>query len=172
MKSLVYPTLVLLFAVCMTACVEAPPQPTAVPINPGTRIGGFVFTQAGTEAISYVTTMKCPVDHTTKVRSCVLRVGTKANIGTGFYDDDLFRGKSLEEMWSGLTHEMVVEGRVVDLQSFGFVDNLQPGIGILRTPNIVVVTDKPGRITVRSTGVYDGDPFDDNLVLTFTATGS
>jgi hypothetical protein len=171
MKRLVYPTLLLLFVVCMSTCVAPPPQPGDAKISPGTRFGDFRFTQAGTEAISYVTTMKCPVDQNTNARSCVLRVGTKANIGKGFLDDDLFSGKSLDEKWSELTHEMTVEGRAVDLQAFGYINNAHPGIGMLRTPNIVVAASKPGTVTVRYTGVYDGDPFDEELILTFTEFG-
>lgn len=177
MKGVVCPVLLLLFAVFVSACMPLPPATPVSPspsamISPGDQIGDFHFTQAGNETVSYATTMRCPADATTRVRSCTLRVGTKANLATGFHDDDLSDGKSLDDLWSRLTQEMSVDGRTVDLKAFGYVDEPLAALGKVRFANIVAVAEKPGKITVRSTGTFDGNPFEHTMVLTFTASGN
>jgi hypothetical protein len=42
-------------------------------------------------------------------------------------------------------------------------------VGTVRVWNVVIFTDKPGKITAHSTGVVGGDPFDYTVILTFTA---
>lgn len=171
MRRLVYPIALLLFAACMSACVALPPPPDETAVVPGTRIGDFLFARADTRVFTYADMLTCPVARETGAKMCVLRVGTKANIGKGFLDDDLLGGKTLDEKWSGLTYEMTVEGRAVDLRAFGYIDDPQLGLGIMRTPDIVVTASGPGKITIRHTGVYDGAPFDESLVLAFTESG-
>jgi len=169
MKKLVYLTLTVLFAIILGACAKATPQPGDAMINPGDKIGDFLITTGGNEGITYVSTIHCPFDQSAGIESCELTVGTKVNVGVGFYDDDLSSGKNLDEYWSEHTYEMVIEGRPVNLQAFGLIDITHPVVGKIRNWNVVIVTDKPGKITARSTGVVGGDPFDYTAVLTFSA---
>jgi hypothetical protein len=166
MNKLVYLTLTVLFAIILGACAKATPQPGDAMINPGDKIGDFLITTGGNEGITYVSTIHCPFDQSAGIESCELTVGTKVNVGVGFYDDDLSSGKNLDEYWSEHTYEMVIEGRPVNLQAFGLIDITHPVVGKIRNWNVVIVTDKPGKITARSTGVVGGDPFDYTAVLT------
>lgn len=170
MRRAVYATLVLLL-IFLCSCAGTTSRAAGVSINPGDRIGDFSFSKEGNAIVTHVSTMKCPLEPGTGAKSCVLRVGTKANIGTTLFTGGAAGGKSLEELWPGLTHELLVEGRAVNLQAFGYVDVALGGVGTVRTPDIVVVAGKPGKMTVRSTGVFGGKPFEHTLVLAFTDTG-
>ena len=87
----------------------------------------------------------------------------------GIYDDYPSSGKTLDEYWSEHTYEMVIEGRPVNLQAFGSIDIYHPVVGTIRLWNVVIVSEKPGKISARSTGVVDDDPFDNTAILTFSA---
>jgi hypothetical protein len=167
-RRLAYLTIIVLFATTLGACAQATPQASDKMINPGDKIGDFLITTGGNEGITYVSTIHCPFDQSTGIESCELTVGTKVNVGVGFYDD-LSSGKSLDEIWSEHTDEMVIEGRRVNLQAFGSIDITHPLVGKIRNWNVVIVTDKPGKIAARSTGVVGGDPFDYTAMLTFKA---
>ena len=177
MKKLVYLMLIVLSAMALGACASVTqrpikgetPQPTDERINPGDKIGDFLITKAGDEDITYVCMIHCPVDQSAGTESCELTVGTKVNVGPGFYDDNRASGKSLDEYWAEHTYEMVIEGRSVNLQAFGSIDITHPIVGTIRNWNVVIVTDKPGEISARSTGVVGGDPFDYTAKLTFSA---
>ncbi|HSB65494.1 MAG TPA: hypothetical protein VLD65_02895 [Anaerolineales bacterium] len=55
---------------------------------------------------------------------------------------------------------MFINDRQVDLQAFGTIDYNHPQVRIIRFGNVVVVTDQPGEIKVRDSGLFDnGDPF-------------
>lgn len=95
-------------------------------------------------------------------------VGTKVNVGLGTFADPSI-GKTLDELWSEQTHEMIIEGHPVNLQAFGSFDFDNSMVGTVRVWNVVVVTDKPGKITSHSTGVAGGDPIDYTALITFTA---
>jgi hypothetical protein len=167
-RRLAYLTIIVLFATTLGACAQATPQASDKMINPGDKIGDFLITTGGNEGITYVSMIHCPFDQSTGIESCELTVGTKVNVGVGFYDD-LSSGKSLDEIWSEHTDEMVIEGRPVNLQAFGSIDITHPLVGKIRNWNVVIVTDKPGKIAARSTGVVGGDPFDYTAMLTFKA---
>ena len=64
---------------------------------------------------------------------------------------------------------MVIEGRPVNLKAFGSIDIYHPVVGTIRLWNVVIVADKPGKISAQSTGVVDGDPINSTAVLTFSA---
>ena len=172
MKRLVCLTLIVLFSIILAACAKATPQHVDDMINPGDKIGGFLITTGDDEGVTYVCMIHCPGEnHSTGTESCEFSVGTKVNVGAGFYDDYPSSGKTLDETWSEQinNHKMVIESRPVNLQAFGSIDITHPILGTIRNWNVVIVTDKPGKITARSTGVYDGDPIDYTATLTFSA---
>ena len=174
MKRIVYITLIALLSIIIGGCGKASQQPSeATPnlsdlkINPGDKIGDFLITTGEGEDIFFMSKVHCPYDSSTGIESCEQPVGTKVNVGIAVYDDDPSSGKTLDEYWSEQTHEMFIEGRPVVLQAFGTVD-FSSIIGTVRVWNVVVTTDKPGKVTVHSTGVVGGDPFDYTAIVTFT----
>jgi hypothetical protein len=175
MKKIVHLTLILLFVFILGACATATPQPVETSsqriegmINPGDKIGDFLITTGDGEDIIFVSKLHCPFDSGSQTESCEEPVGTKVNVvGIGFYDDDPSSGKTLDEYWSEGTHEMSIEGRPVNVQAFGSVD-FNSVIGTVRVWDVVIVSDKPGKITIHSTGIAGGDPFDYTVILTFT----
>ena len=167
MKTPVYLTLFVLFVFILGACATATPQSKDEMINPGDKIGDFLITSGNSEDIIYVSKLHCPYDSSTGTESCEQPVGTKVNVGEGIFDDNPSSGKTLDEYWSEQTHEIFIEGRPVNLQAFGWVEFNKPMVGTVRVWNVVIVTDKPGRITVHSTGVVGGDPFDYTAIITF-----
>jgi hypothetical protein len=153
--------------VLLTACAKAMPEQVEGMINPGDKIGDFLITTGEGEDVIFVSKLHCPYDSSTGIESCEQPVGTKVNVGLGIYGDSTSGGKTVDEYWSKQTHEMFIEGRPVDLQAFGTVD-FSSIVGTVRVWNVVIVTDKPGKITAHSTGVVGGDPFDYTAIVTFT----
>lgn len=168
MKRLVYLTLVVMFGVILSACASVTPQPSDEMINPGDRIGDFLITTGEGKDVIFVTKLHCPFDSSTETESCEQPVGTKVNVSQGIFVNPSI-GKTLDELWSEQIHEMFIEGRPVNLQAFGSVDFNNPMVGTVRVWNVVIVTDKPGKITARSTGVVGGDPWNYIAIITFTA---
>ena len=185
MKRSGYLTISVLLAIFLGACVQATPTASLSPlataaaiasatpteskemINPGDKIGDFLITTGGDKGIIYVSTTHCPYDESAGIESCEMKVGTKVNVAVGIYDDSPSSGKSLDEYWSEQTYEMVIEGRPVNLKAFGSIDIYHPVVGTIRLWNVVIVADKPGKISAQSTGVVDGDPINSTAVLTF-----
>src|SRR4030042_2175778 len=176
MKRIVYITLIALLSIIISGCgkatqqpSEATPNPSELIIKPGDRLGDFLITTGEGEDVIFVSKLHCPYDSSTGIESCEQPVGTKVNVGLGIYGDNTSGGKTVDEYWSEQTHEMFIEGRPVDLQSFGTTDFDNPMVGTVRVWNVVIVTDTPGRITAHSTGVVGGDAFDYTAIVTFTA---
>jgi hypothetical protein len=174
MKKPVYLMLIVLFVFILGACATATPQPVETPsqriegmINPGDKIGDILITTGDGEDVIFVTKLHCPFDSSTETESCEQPVGTKVNISQGIFVDPSI-GKTLDELWSEQTHEMFIEGRPVNLQAFGTVDFNNPMVGTVRVWNVVIVTDKSGKITAHSTGVVGGDKWNYTAILTFT----
>jgi hypothetical protein len=174
MKKLVYLTISVQLAVFLGACATATPIASATPtaseemINPGDKIGDFLITIGDSEDVIFVTKLHCPFDNSTGKESFEQPVGTMVNVGLGIYDDNLSGGKTLDELWSEQTHEMFIDGRPVNLQAFGAIDFNNPMVGTVRVWNVVIVTDKPGKIKAHSTGIVGGDPFGYIAMLTFS----
>jgi hypothetical protein len=159
--------IMLVLVVLLTACAKATPEQVEGMINPGDKIGDFLITTGEGEDVIFVSKLHCPYDSSTGIESCEQPVGTKVNVGLGIYGDSTSGGKTVDEYWSEQTHEMFIESRPVDLQAFGTVD-FSSIVGTVRVWNVVIVTDKPGKITAHSTGVVGGDPFDYTAIVTFT----
>jgi hypothetical protein len=176
MKKIIYILLIALVSISVSGCGKAtqqPIEPTSNPrdqmIKPGDKIGDFLITTGEGEEVIYVSKLHCPYDSSTGTESCEQPVGTKVNVGLGIYGDNISGGKTVDDYWSEQTHEMFIEGRSVNLEAFGAIDFDNPVVGTVRVWNVVIVTDKPGKITVHSIGVVGGDSFDYTAALTFTA---
>ena len=169
MKKLACLVFILLMAGVLTACAQPKPTDSSEMIQPGDKIGDFIITTGEGEDVVFVSKLHCPYDSITGIESCEQPVGTKVNVGEGIYDDNPTSGKTLDEYWSEQTHEMFIEGHPINLQAFGTIDFNNPAVGTVRVWNVVIVTDKPGKITAHSAGVVGGDPFDYTAALTFTA---
>ena len=175
MKKFVYLTLIVLFAFILSSCAKATPQPVdeaTLPsaderINPGDKIGDFLITTSDDEDVIFVTKLHCPFDEGTQIESCEQSVGEKVNISQGIFADPSIE-KTLDELWSGQTYEMIIEGRPVNLQAFGSVDFYNTMVGTIRVWNVVIVTDKPGKITAHSKGIVGGDHWNYTAIITFT----
>jgi hypothetical protein len=170
MKRLAFLALIMLFAAVLASCAKGSSESVEGMINPGDKIGDFLITTGGDEGVTYVSMMHCPFDESagTEIESCEFPVGTKVNVGIGFIADPS-TGKSLDEIWSEHTDKIVIEGRPVNLQAFGSIDIPHPAVGKVRNWNVVIVADKPGKISARSTGEAGGDSFDYTAALTFVA---
>lgn len=169
LKKLIYLMLIALIFVIVCACALTTPRPANGMINPGDRIGDFLITTGGGETVIFVTKLHCPYDSRSRTVSCEQPAGTRVNAGSGINDNYPFKGMTLDEYWSGQICEMFIEGRPVNLQAFGSIDFSRPAIGTERVWNVVIVSDNPGSITIRSKGMVDGYPFDNTAILTFTA---
>ena len=176
MKKSVYLMLIVLFVFILGACATATPQPVVETqsqpiegmINPGDIISDFLITIGDGDDVIFVTKLHCPFDDSTQTESCEQSVGKKVNVSQGIFVDPSI-GKTLDELWSEQTHEMFIEGHPVNLQAFGFVDFYNSMVGTVRVWNVVIVTDKPGKITAYSKGVVGGDPWNYTAIITFTA---
>jgi len=157
-----------LFVIISGACAKVPLPSSAGMINPGDKIGDFLITKDDGEDVIFVTKLHCPFDSSTGTESCEQPIGAKVNVSQGIFADPS-TGKTLDELWSEMTYEMIVEGRPVNLQAFGFLDFSHPVAGKVRVWNVVVVTDKPGKITAVSKGEVGGDPINYTAIINFTA---
>jgi hypothetical protein len=160
-------TLVALFVIISGACTKAASEASEEMINPGDKIGDFLITTGDGEDVIFVTKLHCPFDSSTETESCEQLMGTKVNVSQGIFADPSI-GKTLDELWSEQTHEMIIESRPVNLQAFGSVDFYNPMVGTVRVWNVVIVTNKPGKITAHSTGVVGGDPWNYTAIITFS----
>jgi hypothetical protein len=166
MKKLTCLTLVVLFATVLGACAKATSQPSKEMINPGDRIGDFLITTGKEGEVTYTWELDCPQQGEGENYTCKVAVGTRVNISVGIYDDQ-YSGK-LDENWSGHTYELILEGRPVNLQAFGSIDVTHPVVGKMRHWNVVIVTDKPGKIVLRDSGVVGGDSFESTMTYVFS----
>jgi hypothetical protein len=168
MKKSIHLLLIALFTLILGACAKAQPQPDDGMIDPGDKIGDFTITTGKGEDIIYVTQIHCAWDDSTQTESCEQPVGTKVNVSQGIFADRS-NGKTLDELWSGQTHEMTIEGRPVNLQAFGTAEFTNPMVGMVRVWNVVIVSDQPGTVTARSNGVVGGESWTYTAIITFTA---
>lgn len=134
--------------------------------DPGDRTGEFLITKGGNGNVTYTWDLGCVKQGAGEEYACEATVGTKVNVSVGIFDDTL-RGK-LEDVWSGHTYKLSIDGHPVNLEAFGFIDVVHPKAGPMRHWNVVVLTDKAGAITIRDSGSVDGDPFESTMTYTFT----
>jgi hypothetical protein len=157
--------------VLITCFVVACSQPISTPtdnnamIEPGDKIGDFLITTGDNEGVSYLSIVHCPVSGENE--TCTFSVGTKVNVAWGLYDDT-YSGK-LDSLWAEHSYQMVIGGHPVNLQAFGSIDITHPMVGAMRAWNVVILTDKPGEITIQHSGVTGGNPFKGATRLIFNA---
>lgn len=167
MKHINFFTLLMVFAITLTSCAKANAEPADGMINPGDKIGDFLITTGEEGDVTYTWDLGCNQQGNEEVYSCKATVNTKVNVSVGIYDDQ-YSGK-LDELWAGHTYELFIEDRPVNLVAFGFIDTIHPAVGKMRHWNVVVVATNPGEITLRDSGVADGDSFEATTTYTFSA---
>ena len=163
MKKAIVQSIVGLLVVFLTAC-SAVSQATNEPINPGDRLGDFVFSIGDKKIAGVPHNYSCTENG--DALACKTTAGTRVNISPSYYDDS-FKGK-IEDLWSESDHEMQIEGRQVNLQAFGYFDVPNPAVGSVRKWNVAMITDKPGEIVVEHSGVWGGESFKFTVTWTFT----
>ena len=131
MKGLTCLALLVLVVTLLVSCVPAPPLPANAgkPIEPGDKIANVTVTKGEGEDIVYIWRGECTAQSSTE-DSCKAKVGAKANVSIGVYDDTL-TGK-LDSLWAEHTYEMSIEGRPVNLKAFGSIDVPHPRVATLR----------------------------------------
>jgi hypothetical protein len=167
MRRLAYLTIIVLFATTLGACAQATPQASDKMINPGDKIGDFLITTGKEGDVTYTWDLDCVKKGEGENYSCKSTVGTKVNVSMGVYAT--FSGKDLDAVWSEHTYKMFINDRPVNLEAFGSIDVLHPRAGKMRHWNVVIVAAKPGEITLRDSGVVNGDPFESTMAYTFSA---
>ncbi len=166
MKMLQYLTLIVMLVVSLNACAGTAPQPGDEMIDPGDKIGDFLITTAQGDDVIYMTNLHCPFDAATETETCERPAGMKINVSQGFVP-----GQSktpFEEAWSEQTCEMVIEGRPVNLQAFGYAEWKHPVAGTIRVWNVVIIADRPGTISAKSSGIFDGESWNYTVKINFT----
>jgi hypothetical protein len=151
----------------VAACASVTQTPSVEPIKPGDKIGDFLITTGDEADAANSHDLNCSQQGEGETYLCDSIVGTNLNVSNGIYDDQ-YSGK-LDELWSNHTYAMTIDGRPVNLQAFGSLDYKHPTVGMMRFWNVVIVAEKPGEITVHSTGVAGDDPFDDTTTYVFIA---
>jgi len=171
MKRHTYIILIVLFSVILSACAKATPGQVEGTINPGDKIGEFLITMGKEGDVTYlweIDDTACVKQGDDEVYSCQVAVGTKINVSVGIYDDT-YSGK-LDSHWSGLTYEMLIDDRPVNLDAFGSIDVSHPSVGTIRAWNVVINTIQPGEITVSDKGTeHDATPIESTTKYTFSA---
>lgn len=164
MKSFQYLMFVVMFIVTLNACASIAPTPNSEMINPGDRIGSFLITTKGSDDVIYMTNLHCTVKGT--METCDRPVGMKINVSQGFVPKT--SKTPFEDAWSQQTCTMVIEGRPVNLQAFGYDEWKHPIAGTVRVWNVVIVADQPGSISAESSGVFDGESWSYTAKINFT----
>jgi len=166
MKKPVYLIFIVLFVCILGACATATSESSDEMIDPGDRIGDFLITTSDDEGVFYTTNVHCPFDQATMTETCEIPLSTKVNSALGVYGDN-YSGENLEVYWSDQTYEMTIEGHPVNLEAFGFIDITNSQVGKMRLWNVVIVTDKPGKITIQHSGEIAGDPAEGTNILIY-----
>ncbi|MBI5963914.1 MAG: hypothetical protein HY863_10600 [Chloroflexi bacterium] len=184
MKNIVYLILILLFAIILDSCAKAtslPVEPASQRIeemiNPGDIVGNFLITTGADGDVTYGFDLNFYNNKQGDVESfdCKSTVGTKVNITSGIYDDTVGSASTtatpkLNEHWTNFKYELFIEDRPVNLQAFGYIDTLHPMVGAIRFWNVVIIASTPGKITIRESGVMDGDPIKRTTTYIFCAS--
>lgn len=134
-------------------------------ITPGNKVGEFIFSTADEKIAGYPHNYSCTENGNDL--TCKTTAGTLVNISPSYFDDT--RKGRIEQLWTDSTHEMIIEGRKVNLQAFGYIDVPNIVMGSVRKWNVAMVTEKPGEIKVSHSIVFDGKPDEFTVTWIFTA---
>lgn len=163
MKKVVRLSILGLFALILCAC-SPNFQTTNGLINPGDRVGDFVFSTGDEKIATFPHNYAC-TENGNEI-ACKTTAGTRVNISPSFYDET--HTGNIEKMWANSTFEMTIENRKVNLPAFGYLDVPNPLMGSVRKWNVAMVTEKPGEIIVHHAIVLDGKPQEFTVTWTFT----
>jgi len=164
MRKLVSSVLLVFVVVVLGACGKSNPPSTEM-INPGDKIGDFLITTGGLEGVKNYWDLGCEES----TGRCSAPVGTKVNVSWGTYAD-ASKGEDLETKWAGSTYDLVIDGRPVNLEAFGYVDFDHPYRDKIRAWDVVITSDKPGEIELKGTGAPAGETTEsETIALVFTA---
>jgi hypothetical protein len=153
MKRLVYLLLWVLFINALVGCVKSKPNTSGM-INPGDKVGDFLITTSKLGEVTFMWELDATHGQEANTTFTEVPAGTKLIATVGIYDDT-FSGK-LDENWSDLSYELYISDRQVNLSAFGTIETKHPIVGTMRHHNVVIVAEKPGKITLRSKTIYKG----------------
>jgi hypothetical protein len=132
------------------------------PIDQGDKVGDFLITSRNIDEVTFMYELdssNAPSNET----EVDIPWGTKIICTYGFFDPN----ESLDEVWSKKTYTLEINGRPVNLESFGTIDKEHPVVGTMRFYNVVIEAAKPGKLTVHHVGNTGTMDFDDTLTLIF-----
>lgn len=154
MKQLGWITLIVVIAGVSVACTLSStkliPNTALNDIQPGDRIGDFLITTGNREEEVFVWQMRPSYIENSDEVILNVELGQMLNPCAGIFDDT--HKADLDLLWSQKNYELYIDDRPVDLPSFGTVQSLHPEVGMMRHWNVVLVAEKPGRISVRVVG--------------------
>jgi len=153
MKRLAYLMLWVLFISALVGCGKSKPN-TSEMINPGDKVGDFVFSIGKLGEVTFMWELDATHGQEASTTFTEVPAGTKLIATVGIYDDT-FSGK-LDENWSDFSYKLYIGDRQVNLAAFGIIDAQHPIIGTMRHHNVVIVAEKPGKITLHSKTKYKG----------------
>lgn len=131
-------------------------------INPGDKVGSFLITTGKIDEVTFMYELDSSnaVSYETEFE---IPWGTKLVCTYGIFNPN----ENLDVAWSKQTYTLEINGRPVNLPSFGTIDQEHPVVGTMRFYNVVIEADKPGKITVRNAGNTGTTDFDDTFTLIF-----
>lgn len=163
MKRLAYLPLLVLFISALVACAKSKPYTSEI-INPGNKVGDFIITTGQPGNVTYHWQIEPTKEEKPNKYFYTVDWGTNLNITVGIYDDT-HSGK-LDPNWSALNYEMFIGDHPVNLPAFGTIEADHPLLGKMRHWNVVIVATKPGKISVREAGKYEGESLDSLTIIT------
>jgi hypothetical protein len=166
MKRCVFPALIVFFITILGACTAAP-DPDDGKVDPGEKIGDFRVTTGKADDFVLFWDLDCAKQEDTGVFACQADVDTKVNVSLGIFDPS--SSGELDKLWSNHTYEMFIDDQLVNLPAFGPVDVENSTVGTMRHWNVVISARAPGEIKIHSVGIAGVDPFDETVVINFTA---
>jgi hypothetical protein len=136
-------------------------------IEPGEKIGDFTIMKGKPGEFTWNWDVNCSRsgENNTYFYSCSAIVGETVSVASRNFS---IYENSLEDIWEVSNYNMTINKRTVDLEAFGTIDLNFTSIDTFRFWNVVIITDKPGVITVKDSGVFNnGAPFSSSWTYTF-----
>lgn len=161
-----------ILTILFAACTKGAPQ-NAEMIQPGDKVGDFLIT-TGEKNVLYPFDYyrSCTEQEEPDTYICKSTVGKTLNVTAGLFDDSALRKSTptatLDEAWSAYHYELIIEDRPVNLDAFDTIEIKHPVLGPMRFWNVVVVTDKPGQISVSDSGIVDGRQYHSVTMFLFS----
>jgi hypothetical protein len=164
MKSLVYWARFVLFFSLLAACGKSKGSNEET-INPGDKAGDFLVTTAKPGEATFFWELDDQQGKESDAYFVDVAWGTKLVVPVGIYDDT-HSGK-LDENWADLSLELYIDNRLVNLAAFGTIESKHQVVGVMRHYNVMIVADKPGKITIHQKSDYQGKSEEWSTTYTF-----